>query len=103
MSDISEQISFIKDKVIQLVSDNQNLKTAYNELSLQLEALQNEQKKKDEKISLLENQIETLESEKKNVKTVDTIAPSNISNGISEKEIDKMIKEIDECLALLDI
>lgn len=103
MSDISEQISFIKDKVIQLVSDNQNLKTAYDELSLQLEALQNEQKKKDEKISLLENQIETLESEKKNVKTVDTIAPSNISNGISEKEIDKMIKEIDECLALLDI
>lgn len=103
MSEFSEHITFIKDKVIELISNNQDLKSAYNELSLQLETLQKEQDAKNEKINLLENQIENLNSEIKELKTVDTAPSTHNHNEVSEKDIDKMIKEIDECLALLDI
>lgn len=103
MSNFSDQVSFIRDKVLQLITDNQNLKLAYDDLSLQLEALQEEQKLKDEKIKLLGEQIKAQNSDKEK-KVVNVTSEKNSSSRvISQKEINKMIKEIDECLALLDI
>lgn len=104
MTETSEKISFIRDKIIGIVSDNQNLKSAYDALSLQLESLQHQQKEKEYKIKTLEQQIIHLESEKGNLTTVNTLSDENlVRRDLSKDEINSMIKEIDECLALLNI
>lgn len=105
MSNISNQIKFIADKVGVLVKKNQSLTNDFTTLKTELDSWKTKANQANNKISQLENQIETLKAENEKLKTVDVQPAPTVtqSAGLSDKDINKMIKEIDECLALLDI
>ncbi len=103
MGEFSEQIALIKQKVSTLLSDNQSLKNDLAESKKTIEGLKLEKSSAVTKLTEIETQLSALKSENENLKLATPSSPTVTKPAVSEKEISKMIKEIDECLALLDI
>lgn len=100
MSNTSSLIANIKSEVLNLVSKNQSLKNEVIDLQEQISSLTLKAKTKDETIAKLEEEINAIKAQKD-----EKLVNSGLANNtvVTEKEISKMIKEIDECLTLLNI
>jgi outer membrane murein-binding lipoprotein Lpp len=92
-----DKFKFITQKVILLVNQNKEKEAKINQLSTEVESL-------SQKLNALNQEIQTVKNENENLKMIGSPSETtNTTNTVSQKEIDKMIKEIDECLALINI
>lgn len=91
-----DKIRLINQKVDLLVSSNKEKDEKIQQLNSEINSLTNS-------LNKLNQEIQTVKNENENLKTIGTQVEKAPKSNISQQEIDKMIKEIDECLALLNI
>lgn len=91
-----DKIKFITEKVSLLVIQNKEKNDTIVQLSNEVSTLTN-------KLNELNQEIQIIKNENENLKMIGSTVVETPKNVVSQQEIDKMIKEIDECLALLNI
>ncbi len=107
MSELSNHITYISEKVNLLVDMNNQQKQKNASLSEEIISLKEKLNESEEKLSKVEQSLQNLTVENNKLKTVQSSSetPTQPTNEVvvSKKELEKMINEIDECLSLLDI
>lgn len=91
-----DKIKFIAEKTELLVNQNK-------EKDNKIQQLTNEVNSLTAKLTELNRNLEAVQNENENLKVVGSSTVEPAKSNVSQQEIDKMIKEIDECLALLNI
>jgi prefoldin subunit 5 len=91
-----DKIKFITEKVTLLVVQNK-------EKDQKLQLLNTEVNSLTDKLNALNQDIRVIKNENENLKMIGSTVSETTKSNVSQQEIDKMINEIDECLALLNI
>ena len=91
-----DKIKFITEKVALLVTKNKEKDEKIQQLNNEIDSLSN-------KLNALNQTVNTIQNENENLKMIGSSDVKVTKSNVSQQEIDKMIKEIDECLALLNI
>jgi len=93
MSNIDEHISRVNEKIQLLLKQYQTLQKENDKLTLELEQKRNNEKNTQEKLALLQQQVEI-------AKMSSGETGREIKTEL-EKRINSYIREIDQCIALL--
>ncbi len=88
-------ISSIKEKVGQLLADNRMLRAEVKKLVAECDRVALQKRNAEEKILALEKRVQTLE-------TVRTFAGSKADNRAARLRVNRLIREIDNCIALMN-
>ena len=105
MSELSNHITYISEKVHLLVDINNQQKQKNASLSEEIVSLKEKLTQSEEKLAKVEQSLQNLTVENNKLKTVQSSSESSATPPtnevvVSKKELEKMINEIDECLSL---
>ena len=88
-----ERIASIKDKVKELIENNKELNKAHDSLLEEMAVCQDQLKETNAQIMSLKQELEVLNMAK--------VVSDNDQNPELKQKIDKFIREIDKCIALM--
>lgn len=94
MSKSLEQLESLEERLRKLVAEHQ-------ELQQTVRTLREELKTRTAEIDAQKNRLKDLEESNKRIKLAERISQSDTDREELKKEIDKYLKEIDRCIALI--
>ena len=96
-------ISSVSAKVEKLISMYEQERSRSSSLEFQLEASRSQIGHYKEKQTVLENKIKTLEDKLNNLQLAGAFTASPQDSAGAKRRLNAVIKEIDECIAMLNI
>ena len=96
-------IDNLTKKIESLIALCEATKAEINRMESTLDAYQDKLLAKNAKIEELETQIDKLKLKNKNLQLVDAFNISTNDKARAQRSIDRLIKEIDDCIAMMNI
>lgn len=89
------KIAGLRSKVEGIIADNRKLRDAVAKLTTERDKVKGQKREAEEKIALLEKRVHVLEM-------AESFAGNGVDNRVAKLRINKLLREIDQCIALMN-